>query len=100
MKIHAPDGSIIEVDTKEDLELYKLLTALPDSRENEKTAGMNKWQNELYFWLIDNDCEDGVTINAAACHFKISDGAAGQRLSRMVNKDFAKRVGAGRYRAI
>jgi hypothetical protein len=100
MKIHAPDGSIIEVGNKEDLELYKLLTASPDIIDNGHTTSMNKLQYETYSYVVDNDCEEGIAIDALARHFGIKPGAAGQRLQTMARAGHLKRISQGRYRAI
>lgn len=102
MKVRAnADGSFeFEVDDiEEGIALHKKLTAQPEQRNTEK-VDLNTKQIQLYYYLVDNDCEHGVTINAVAAHFEINNKAANQRLITLTNMGHLKRVGSGRYRAI
>lgn len=102
MKIKAnADGSFeFEVDNiEEGVALHKKLTASTENRDSEK-VDLNTVQNELYYFLVDNDCEAGITISAVSHHFEISYKSANQRLIKLTNMGHLKRVGAGRYRAI
>lgn len=69
------------------------------SKRIEKGTELNAVLFDLWDYLADNDCDRGIPINAVARHFDIKQGCANQRLCRLVDFDYAFRVGQGRYRA-
>ena len=106
MKITMPDGQIVEIGSKEDIELYQVFVKAQETAktngcviDNPKTARMKRHQYDTFSYLVDNDCEEGVPIDAVARHFGITSDAAGQRLSVMARSNLIRRVTAGRYRA-
>jgi DNA-binding MarR family transcriptional regulator len=61
---------------------------------------LNDCQSQTYDWLVSNDVDSGIHISAVARQFGISKDAASNRLQRLSEMGFARRVGGGKYRAV
>jgi len=64
------------------------------------TQHLNSLQYETWSFLVDNDCQNGIHVNAVARHLGISDSAASTRLRRLVSMGYAVRLSTGYYRPL
>lgn len=69
-------------------------------QRKDKDAGLNASLFDALKFLAANDTEDGITAAQLAQHAKITNGAAGQRIAKLVKAGYAYRVKMGHYRAV
>lgn len=81
--------------------------AKPRAKSRKKTQSKKKdevgIQPSLFdalSWMADNDSEDGVTAVDLAQQASISNGAAGQRIQKLLKAGYVYRVSTGHYRAV
>jgi DNA-binding MarR family transcriptional regulator len=100
MKVHRnADGTMdFDVQNSSDVELLRKL--VQTNGEKPKTApDLTDKQYAVWNYLVENDVEGGVHINAIARELDVTVGNVGQRLSILIERGYAYRVGTGRYRA-
>jgi hypothetical protein len=90
-------GTILSIQ-RELREQAKAEAAQAD-RERTAPVELGTIMSELWEWLVDNDTEKGVHIQAVANHFHISKENASQRCQRLMSEGHATRVAQARYRA-
>lgn len=109
MKLHVNKDGSFDLDITENDDLAKAAKFIREIQEQpeeftpEENLGgsdLNKLQYETWTWLIENDRNNGVHHSAMARFMGITEKAASQRLMTLRRLGYAKRVGAGKYRAI
>jgi hypothetical protein len=89
-------GTILSIQR----ELRQQAEAEAASADHRIPLTLNDCQSETYDWLVSNDIESGIHISALARELGISKEAASNRLQRLSEMGFARRVGGGKYRAV
>lgn len=107
MKLHVnKDGSFdLDLNGTDDLnkaaKFIREIQNTPSPQDSSHDGGndLNGLQYAAWTWLIENDNEHGVHFTAMARAMRITEKAASQRCTRLMNMGYAERVGAGKYRA-
>lgn len=100
--------AVFDVDTVEQaLEIARraqggqVSDELPPRPKPTSTAELSEASYAAWDYLVANEnVANGVRLAAVARHLKINHGAAGARLSKLVEMGYADRIGVGRYVAI